>query len=201
MAGEREERVGVDGELGLYAPRRSPEGHGVQRAEDPGRTAVQNVGADLGRADGTVAREFLDTSDVGYRNHQGHWVWPLHTELPSFRPATRACASRNRPNRPEYGDKSHERDRSPALATPLTTVFPVSHPTWRSQMRVKVLKLGSSAHEVDATPGSTVQEVLDKASLPHGGHAISVNGLGAGLSTALGEGDIVTLVPKVEGGR
>ena len=68
-------------------------------------------------------------------------------------------------------------------------------------MRIKVLKLGSSAHEVDANPGSTVQEVLDKASLPSGGHQISVNGLGAGPSTALGEGDIVTLVPKVEGGR
>jgi molybdopterin converting factor small subunit len=37
--------------------------------------------------------------------------------------------------------------------------------------------------------------------VPYGGHAISVNGLGAGLSTALGDGDIVTLVPKVEGGR
>ena len=43
--------------------------------------------------------------------------------------------------------------------------------------------------------------MLDKASLPHGGNAISVNGLGAGLSTALGEGDIVMLVPKVEGVR
>jgi molybdopterin converting factor small subunit len=68
-------------------------------------------------------------------------------------------------------------------------------------MRIKVLKLGSSAHEVDTDPGSTVQEVLDKASLPYGGHQISVNGLGAGPSTALGEGDVVTLVPKVEGGR
>lgn len=67
-------------------------------------------------------------------------------------------------------------------------------------MRIKVLKLGSSAHEVDANPGSTVQDVLDKADVPYGGHAISVNGLGAGPSTALGEGDIVTLVPKVDGG-
>ena len=67
-------------------------------------------------------------------------------------------------------------------------------------MRVKVLKLGSSAHEVEATPGSTVQEVTDKAGIAIGGHSISVNGLGAGPSTALGEGDVVTLVPKVEGG-
>ena len=68
-------------------------------------------------------------------------------------------------------------------------------------MKVKVLKLGHSAHEIESPVGSTVQEVLDKASLPFQGHAISVNGLGAGPSTALGEGDIVTLVPKVEGGR
>jgi len=68
-------------------------------------------------------------------------------------------------------------------------------------MKIKVLKLGHSASEVESNVGSTVQEVLDKAGLPFGGHAISVNGLGAGLSTALGEGDIVTLVPKVEGGR
>ena len=32
-------------------------------------------------------------------------------------------------------------------------------------MKIKVLKLGSSAHEVDANPGMTVLEVLDKAGL------------------------------------
>ena len=55
--------------------------------------------------------------------------------------------------------------------------------------------------DVDVNPGSTVQEALDKGGLPTQGYAVSVNGLGAGLSTGLGEGDIVTLVPKVEGGR
>lgn len=68
-------------------------------------------------------------------------------------------------------------------------------------MKVKVLKLGHSAHEVEASPGMTVREVLDRAGLPSEGYSLSVNGLGAGPSTALGEGDIVTLVPKVEGGR
>lgn len=68
-------------------------------------------------------------------------------------------------------------------------------------MKVKILRLGSSAHEVEANPGSTVQEVLDKAGVPYGGHAISVNGLGAGLSTTLGEGDVVVATPKIEGGR
>ena len=67
-------------------------------------------------------------------------------------------------------------------------------------MKVKLLKLGSCAREVDADVNATVQEALDKAELPSQGYSVSVNGMGAGLSTALGEGDIVTLVPKVEGG-
>ena len=67
-------------------------------------------------------------------------------------------------------------------------------------MKVKVLKLGSCAREVDAEANATVQEALDKADLPSQGYSVSVNGMGAALSTALGEGDIVTLVPKVEGG-
>ena len=67
-------------------------------------------------------------------------------------------------------------------------------------MKVKVLKLGSCAREVEAEVNATVQEALDKADLPSQGYSVSVNGMGAGLSTALGEGDIVTLVPKVEGG-
>ena len=67
-------------------------------------------------------------------------------------------------------------------------------------MKVKVLKLGSCAREVDAEVNATVQEALDKADLPSQGYSVSVNGMGAGLATALGEGDIVTLVPKIEGG-
>ena len=67
-------------------------------------------------------------------------------------------------------------------------------------MKVKVLKLGSCAREVDADVNATVQEALERAELPSQGYSVSVNGMGAALSTALGEGDIVTLVPKVEGG-
>ena len=67
-------------------------------------------------------------------------------------------------------------------------------------MKIKVLKLGSCAREVDAEVNATVAEALEKAELPSQGYSVSVNGMGAGLSTALGEGDIVTLVPKVEGG-
>ena len=67
-------------------------------------------------------------------------------------------------------------------------------------MNIKILRLGHSARHVDIAAGTTIAEVLDSESLPTEGYAISVNGLGASNSTALAEGDVVTLVPKVEGG-
>ena len=67
-------------------------------------------------------------------------------------------------------------------------------------MKIKVLRLGHSARHVDIAAGTTIGEVLTQESLPVEGHAISVNGLGASQTTALAEGDVVTLVPKVEGG-
>jgi sulfur carrier protein ThiS len=67
-------------------------------------------------------------------------------------------------------------------------------------MQIRVLRLGHSARHVDIAAGTTIAEVLASEALPVEGHAISVNGLGASHSTALTEGDVVTLVPKVEGG-
>ena len=67
-------------------------------------------------------------------------------------------------------------------------------------MNVKVLRLGHSATVVDVPAGSTVEEALDSNEIPRAGYSISVNGLGAGPHTTLGESDVVTLVPKVEGG-
>ncbi len=67
-------------------------------------------------------------------------------------------------------------------------------------MKIKLLKLGHSARELDIPAGSTMGDALEHADLGHSGHSLSINGLGAGLTTALTDGDIVTLVPKVEGG-
>lgn len=67
-------------------------------------------------------------------------------------------------------------------------------------MEIKVLRLGHSARHVSVAAGSTIGEVLNQESLPTEGYAISINGLGASLTTALADGDVVTLVPKVEGG-
>ncbi len=67
-------------------------------------------------------------------------------------------------------------------------------------MQIKILRLGHSARHHEAAAGATVGEVLDAVDLPAAGHAISVNGLGASTTTGLSDGDVVTLVPKVEGG-
>ncbi len=67
-------------------------------------------------------------------------------------------------------------------------------------MNIKILRLGHSARHHEAAAGATVGEVLDAVDLPAAGHAISVNGLGASTTTALAEGDVVCLIPKVEGG-
>lgn len=68
-------------------------------------------------------------------------------------------------------------------------------------MKVKILRLGHSAYELDAPAASTVLQALEQAEIPTEGYSVSVNGLGAGPSAELSDGDVVTLVPKVEGGR
>lgn len=67
-------------------------------------------------------------------------------------------------------------------------------------MNIKVLRLGHSARVIDVPAGSTVADVLAAAETPSVGYALNINGLGAGQSTEVGDGDVITLVPKVEGG-
>lgn len=67
-------------------------------------------------------------------------------------------------------------------------------------MNVKILRLGHSAQQTEAPEGSTIADVLEQASVPSEGYSITINGLGAGLGAGVSDGDVVTLVPKVEGG-
>jgi sulfur carrier protein ThiS len=67
-------------------------------------------------------------------------------------------------------------------------------------MQIKVLKLGHSTRHIDVPAGSTVSEALKEAELGFQGYSLTLNGLGVGAETQVSEGDIVTLVPKVEGG-
>ena len=68
-------------------------------------------------------------------------------------------------------------------------------------MKIKVLRLGHSASIVEAEEGTTIEEALQQNEIPSQGYSISVNGLGAGGNAGLADGDVVTLVPKVEGGN
>lgn len=67
-------------------------------------------------------------------------------------------------------------------------------------MRVSILNLGKSKTEVEVTPGTTVQEALEKAGVDPGGRKISVNGINGSAAHELVQGDVITLLPKVEGG-
>ena len=72
---------------------------------------------------------------------------------------------------------------------------------WRFIVKIKILRLGHSATVLDVPAGSSIEEALESNEIPRHGYSISVNGLGASPHTSLGEGDVVTLVPKVEGGQ
>jgi molybdopterin converting factor small subunit len=68
-------------------------------------------------------------------------------------------------------------------------------------MQIKILRLGHSATVIEVPAGTTIEEGLTANDIPRQGYSVSVNGLGAGPATALGDGDVVTLIPKVEGGE
>ena len=68
-------------------------------------------------------------------------------------------------------------------------------------MKIKVLKLGRSTTEVEVPAGSVVEEALEKAEVDYDGYSLTINGAGTSLGSVLNDNDIVTMVPKIEGGR
>lgn len=66
--------------------------------------------------------------------------------------------------------------------------------------RVKILKLGEAAKEVDIPEGRTIGEALVMAGFSSEGCSITKNGSAASMITPLSEGDICCLTSKVEGG-
>jgi sulfur carrier protein ThiS len=68
-------------------------------------------------------------------------------------------------------------------------------------MKIRCLKLGESATEISMAEGGTVQQALDSLEWRLDGYSIMVNGTTAAGWTVLKEGDILTLVSKIEGGR
>ncbi len=67
-------------------------------------------------------------------------------------------------------------------------------------MKVKVLKLGEAATEVDVASGATVADVIQQTGYGEQGYTRTLNGQIVFDSTQVKDGDVVTLAPKVEGG-
>jgi sulfur carrier protein ThiS len=67
-------------------------------------------------------------------------------------------------------------------------------------MKVRVLKLGHSAKEVEAANGATVEDVVEQSGFDQDGYSVTLNGTGAMLSAHVHEGDVIALTPKVEDG-
>ena len=62
------------------------------------------------------------------------------------------------------------------------------------------MKLGYAAKEVDLDERTGVEEEIEQSGMDGGGCKVTLNGVGADLSVRVKEGDILALVPKVEGG-
>ena len=74
------------------------------------------------------------------------------------------------------------------------------NPKIQGGAKVKILKLGESAQQVDVPEGSTLAEALVAANLNTAGYSIMKNGTPANTITPISEGDVITLSPKIEGG-
>jgi sulfur carrier protein ThiS len=68
-------------------------------------------------------------------------------------------------------------------------------------MKIKVLKLGEAATEIDAASGATVADVIKQTGYSVHGYTRTLNGQIVFDSTQVKDGDVVTLAPKVEGGN
>ena len=66
--------------------------------------------------------------------------------------------------------------------------------------RVKILKLGERASEVNVPDGKNIGDALEAAGFSASGYSIMRNGSTASTAAPVSEGDVITLSPKIEGG-
>jgi len=66
--------------------------------------------------------------------------------------------------------------------------------------RVKILKLGERASEVNVPDGKNIGDALETAGFSSSGYSIMRNGSTASTVTPVSDGDIITLTGKIEGG-
>ncbi len=68
-------------------------------------------------------------------------------------------------------------------------------------MKIKILKLGEAATEVDVPAGASVADAIAASQYGSAGYTRTLNGQMVFDSTKVNDGDVITLAPKVEGGR
>jgi len=69
------------------------------------------------------------------------------------------------------------------------------------QKTVRVARLGSAVVEVAVADDATVQNALDAADITLGNEDVRIDSRSVGTSDQIGRADLITIVPKVKGGK
>lgn len=69
------------------------------------------------------------------------------------------------------------------------------------QRIVKVARLGTAVQEVAVSEEATVQDALDAAGIEIDNEDVRVDGHSSDLGSKIGSGNLITIVPKVKGGK
>jgi sulfur carrier protein ThiS len=69
------------------------------------------------------------------------------------------------------------------------------------KMKVTLITFGGGRELVEVPDGATVGDVLEAAGASSEGYKIQRNGVTTSPSATVEDGDILTVTPKVEGGR
>ena len=69
------------------------------------------------------------------------------------------------------------------------------------QRIVKVARLGTAVQEVAVAEDALVQDALDAAGIDIDNEDVRVDGHSSDLGSAIGTGNLITIVPKVKGGK
>lgn len=69
------------------------------------------------------------------------------------------------------------------------------------QRIVKVARLGTAVQEVAVAETASVQDALDAAGIEVENEDVRIDGQSADLESQIGAGNLITIVPKVKGGK
>jgi len=69
------------------------------------------------------------------------------------------------------------------------------------QRIVKVARLGTAVQEVAVAETATVQDALDAAGIDIDNEEVRIDGHSSELESQIGNGTLITIVPKVKGGK